>query len=329
MDADDILYRTFVTLSGGEKTKVLLAGLFLRDDAYPLIDEPTNHLDLHAREIVSKYLGNKRGFLLVSHDRAFLDGCVDHIMAINKTQIEIQKGTFSSWYENKERKDRFEQTENAKLQKEIGALQQAARRAGAWADDVERTKYHTRNSGLRPDRGYLGHQSAKMMKRAKSMERRISASAEEKSKLLRDVETTETLEVKTLPYRTDRLLFLEDVSLFYGDRAVRKQISLTVKNGERIALLGGNGSGKSSMLKLITQTKDKPAHTGTVQIGSGLIVSYVPQDTTFLKGGMRTYAESCGADETLFRTMLSKLDFTAEEFEQEMETFSEGQKKKS
>ena len=105
--SDDILYRPYTSLSGGEKAKVQLAALFLREDGFLLIDEPTNHLDMHGREILAKYLQKKRGFILVSHDRLFLDACVDHILSINKTNIEIQKGNFSSWLYNKDMQDRY------------------------------------------------------------------------------------------------------------------------------------------------------------------------------------------------------------------------------
>ena len=105
---EDVLYRPFSTLSKGEQTKVLLSILFLKENSFLLIDEPTNHLDMRGRELVSRYLNRKKGFILVSHDRAFLDGCVDHILSINRANIEIQKGNFSSWLENKERQDKYE-----------------------------------------------------------------------------------------------------------------------------------------------------------------------------------------------------------------------------
>lgn len=87
--SDDVLYREFNTLSNGEQTKILLAVLFLKEDRFLLIDEPTNHLDIEGRELVAEYLKSKKGFILVSHDRRFLDNCVDHILSINKTNIEI------------------------------------------------------------------------------------------------------------------------------------------------------------------------------------------------------------------------------------------------
>ena len=96
---DEILNRPFDTLSKGEQTKVLLAILFLKENNFLLIDEPTNHLDIEARKAVSNYLNKKKGFILVSHDKIFLDNCVDHILAINRNDIKIEKGNFSSWYE--------------------------------------------------------------------------------------------------------------------------------------------------------------------------------------------------------------------------------------
>lgn len=161
--SEDVLYRPFDTLSNGEQTKVLLAALFLKENNFLLIDEPTNHLDLHARKLVSDYLSTKRGFILVSHDRAFLDNCEDHILSINKAGIEVQKGNFSDWWENKQRQDQYELAENEKLRKDIKRLSEAAKRTSHWSDEVEKTKNGTRNSGSKVDKGYIGHKAAKMV----------------------------------------------------------------------------------------------------------------------------------------------------------------------
>lgn len=113
----EVLEKPFGLLSQGEQTKALLAALFLNEGHFLLIDEPTNHLDMGARELVSAYLKRKRGFILVSHDRAFLDGCTNHILSLNKTDIEVQSGNFSSWLENFENRQKFEEAENVRLQK--------------------------------------------------------------------------------------------------------------------------------------------------------------------------------------------------------------------
>lgn len=97
----EILYRNFNLLSGGEQIKLLLISLFLKGNNFLLIDEPTNHLDIETRNNLVEYLKKKKGFILVSHDRNFLDKVVNHIISINNTNIDIQKGNFSSWQENK------------------------------------------------------------------------------------------------------------------------------------------------------------------------------------------------------------------------------------
>ncbi len=137
---EEALYRPLNTLSYGERTKVLLAALFARENRFLLIDEPTNHLDLEGRRMLGEYLDQKKGFILVSHDRAFLDSCVDHMVSINKTDIQVQKGNFSAWYENKERQDAFETARQEQLKKEIGRLLQAACQTQSGGDQVESTK---------------------------------------------------------------------------------------------------------------------------------------------------------------------------------------------
>lgn len=324
--SDDILYRPFSTLSGGEKTKFQLAVLFLKESNFLLIDEPTNHLDAEGRETVAKYLSQKKGFILVSHDRTFLDKCADHIISINKTNIEIQKGNFSSWLLNKEQRDNFELAKNEKLKKDIKRLSQSAQRTAKWSDKVEKTKCGTRNSGLRPDRGFIGHKSAKMMKRSKSIIARKESALEEKSDLLKNIETADTLKIHQVPFKTKQLIHMENVSIKYGANTVCDNINIDVLQGDRVAIEGKNGSGKSSILKLICG--DKIEHGGTVQIGSGLVVSYLPQDTSFLSGNLKEYAIEKNLEETLFKTILRKLDFSRIQFEKDMNNYSLGQKKK-
>ena len=132
MDAD-ILYRPFETLSPGERTRVLLAALFLRENNFLLIDEPTNHLDMEGRALLRDYLRTKKGFILVSHDRAFLDGCVDHILSINRANITVTRGDFSTWWENKARQDAYELAENERLMGDIQRMREAARRTAGWS----------------------------------------------------------------------------------------------------------------------------------------------------------------------------------------------------
>ena len=139
MDSE-CLYRPFGTLSFGERTRVMLSVLFADENEFLLIDEPTNHLDTRAREIVKNYLATKKGFILVSHDRDLLDSVCDHVLVLNRSSIEVQAGNFTSWWENKEKKDAFLQAENEKHLKEISKLKTAADRSSRWADKNEREK---------------------------------------------------------------------------------------------------------------------------------------------------------------------------------------------
>ncbi|WP_145408740.1 ribosomal protection-like ABC-F family protein [Paenibacillus xylanexedens] len=324
--SEDILYRPFDSLSQGEQTKVMLAALFLKDNQFLLIDEPTNHLDLHARKIVSEYLRNKSGFILVSHDRSFLDHCVDHILSINKTNIEIQKGNFSAWWENKRRQDQFELASNEKLMKDIKRLSDSAKRTGGWSHEVEKSKNGTRNSGSKVDKGYIGHKAAKMMKRSKNIEQRQQSAIQEKSKLLKNLESAERLQIHQLDFHKNELVELENVTIAYGSNTVCTDVSFTIERGDRIALYGKNGSGKSSLLKLICG--ENISYTGLCRKDPQLKISYVSQDTSDLSGNLSEYAFNQGIDESLFKSILRKLDFSRLQLEKDISSFSAGQKKK-
>jgi lincosamide and streptogramin A transport system ATP-binding/permease protein len=327
--SEDVLYRPFITLSNGEQTKVFLASLFIKSNNFLLIDEPTNHLDSNARKIVSDYLNSKKGFILVSHDRMFLDNCIDHILSINNTKIEIQKGNFSSWWYNKQMQDKFELDENEKLKKDIKRLSAAAKRTANWSDHAEAEKIGFNPSKTEKSlgrRSFEGAKSKKMMKRSKVIEARQQTAIEEKSKLLKNIESSENLKITQLFYHTSRLVELENISIFYDEKMACKDICFTVEQGDRIALCGKNGSGKSSIIKLICG--EQLTYTGTIRKGSQLKISLVSQDTSFLKGNLTEYAIENDIDESLFKAILRKLDFSRIQFEKDMSDFSEGQKKK-
>ncbi len=322
----EMLARPFGTLSHGEQTKLMLAALFLKENNFLLIDEPTNHLDIRGRAVVSAYLNKKKGFILVSHDRAFLDGCIDHVLSINKADIEVQEGNFSTWWQNRQYKDAFELAENKRLQRDMKRLSKAARQSAGWSDALEKTKKNTRNSGLRPDRGYIGHKSAKMMRRAKSIEARRQKAAEEKAGLLKNIETAEPLKLQTLRHHSKVLAEAADLSVRYGQKAVFEGVRFRIAQGERIALQGKNGAGKSSLLRLILG--ENIAHTGRLWVASGVRISYVSQDTAPLQGGLSALARANGWEESLFKAILRKFGFPRVQFEKDLRDFSEGQKKK-
>ncbi len=320
--SEDVLYRAFKTLSNGEQTKVLLAALFLNENSFLLIDEPTNHLDMEARKIVSKYLNSKCGFILVSHDRNFLDATVDHILSINRASIEICKGDFSTWLKNKEMQDNFEIYENEKLKKEIKRLDKTAKEKADWSDRLEATKIGTGCF----DRGRVGHLAAKMMARSKAIEHRKEAEIEEKTKLLKNIEISDELKISSLSHHAKKMVVLEEVSINYGLKIACANISFSIEQGDRIALIGKNGSGKSSLLKLICG--EDISYTGNLKKVSDIKISYVAQDTSGLCGNLSDFAALNELDESLFKAILRKLGFSRIQFDKDIQDFSGGQKKK-
>jgi lincosamide and streptogramin A transport system ATP-binding/permease protein len=327
LDVDaEALYRPFETLSNGERTKVLLAALFIGSRYFLLIDEPTNHLDADAREKVGSYLERKKGFILVSHDRELLDRCTDHTLSINRNTIEVQQGNFSTWWADKKRQDAFEQAENERLRKDISRLSEAARRSADWSDQVEKSKNGTRNSGSKLDKGFVGHKAAKMMKRAKSQTNRMQSAMEEKSGLLQNIEQADALKMLPLKPSRQTLISAGALTLFYGDRKICDGLNFQVHPGDRIAITGKNGSGKSTLLKLICGENIR--YSGTLDVDSHLKISCVPQDASGLHGSLTEFARSHAVEESLLMTVLKKMGFERVQFEKDISSFSEGQKKK-
>ena len=322
----EILYRNFNLLSGGEQVKILLISLFLKGNNFLLIDEPTNHLDIETRNNLINYLERKKGFIVVSHDRIFLDKIVDHIISINNTNIEIQKGNFSSWKVNKERQDNFEMLQNEKLNKDINKLEIASRNTAKWSNEVEKSKYKTNNSEKTIDRGYLGHKSAKMMKKSKVMEQRIQKAIDEKTNLLRNIDRNDTLKIVPLTSNKTPLIVVNNLQIKYNNESIFKPISFKVNNEDRIAIIGKNGIGKSSILKLILG-KDIP-YDGEINIVNDIKISYVSQSTEYLKGNLKDFVYNNEIDESIFKAMLVKMGLSQSDFDTNIQDMSEGQKKK-
>ena len=344
----ELLYKPFKSLSHGERTKVFLAVLFSGENDFLLIDEPTNHLDKEAREVVKNYLGSKKGFILVSHDRDLLDACIDHVLVLNRKSIEVQSGNFSSWWENKMRRDNFSKMENEKHLKEISSLKKSVERCRRWADKNENTKIgydpikeHDRNSGTR---AYIGAKTKKMQARVKQYEHRIEQEINEKEGLLNDIENPASLKIYPIQFHKSHfnnsnsshaktLISTKNLTLSYNENTpVLSDFNFKLNQGERIFLHGKNGCGKSSFIKAVVKSeydKVQPAIlSGELNMPSGLIISYINQDTSFLHGDAKHFCKKRGLDESLFFALLRQLDMERVQFEKKLEDFSEGQKKK-
>ncbi len=335
----EILYRPFSTLSFGERTKILLAVLFSGENDFLLIDEPTNHLDQASRECVKHYLSSKKSFILVSHDRDLLDCCIDHVLVLNKKSIEVQSGNFSSWWVNKQRNDKFALSEEEKHRKEIRKLRRAARQSADWADKSERSKIGF-DPSKEPDRSpgaraYIGTKTKKMQSRTKQLEKRIARAIEEKEGLLQDLEETKDLKLSPLTHYKNTLVNIADFGVRYKEAPspVFEGLTFSIHRGDRVALHGSNGCGKSTLILSILHRvglidKTSFEESGLCETASGLIVSYVNQDTSCVRGSLLDFCKEHGLNKNIFYSLLNQLGLEAVQYTKAMENYSEGQKKK-
>ena len=245
----------FSELSGGERTRLNLARLILEDTDILLLDEPTNHLDMSAVRWLEDYLSRFKGTVLaISHDRWFLDHAVTRIIEILGGRAEFYPGSYSFYVEEKRRRyeERLKQYE--KEQAKIAQLRRAADDLHLWA--------------------FMGND--KLHKRAFSIEKRI-----EKMETTDRPETEEKLRARfsETEFRADEVLVTKGLSKSFGDRVLFSDVELLVRGGERIALIGDNGTGKSTFIKLI-MNEEEPT-SGLVRLGPAVKTAYLPQIVTF------------------------------------------------
>ncbi|MDF2842970.1 MAG: transporter related [Herbinix sp.] len=313
-----LLGQDYELLSGGEKTKLQIISLFLRKNAFVLLDEPTNHLDLEGKQILADYLRNKKGFLVVSHDRSFIDQVVDHILSINKADIAIEKGNYSSWKKNKEMLEEYEFRTRAKLEREVEALEKVSVRTRSWAAAAEKEKnpFATHNRGN-------GTRAAKFMRQAKTAEQNIQDNLKDKKKLLKNYEITPELMLKQQETGADCLVSAYDLSFGYTDEPLFEKLSFAIHKGDRIWIRGRNGAGKSTLLKIIgrkiTSTK--------VQYAGGLIMETAFQEPLWTEGLLRDLISE-GDRKNRFMEICHRLDLRYDILQKPLETFSSGELKK-
>jgi lincosamide and streptogramin A transport system ATP-binding/permease protein len=320
LEIDEGLWdRPLHTLSGGEQTRCLLAGAFAGDDGFALLDEPTDHLDRDGREHVARYLAGKRGFVLVSHDRAFLDASTDHVLALNTDTVELQRSTFSAWRQGYLQRLDGQRQRNAWLRGEAARLEANARmrRAGAEAREAEKAPHS--------DRGYTGARAARQMKRAIASERRMLAAAEQRRDTMVDVEREYALRFPTPVGRSQRLLHAAAL-VAVRDQPLFEPLSFDLQRGERLLVRGPNGCGKSSLLDTIAGVL--AGHDGLLVRAPGLVVSRVRQQPLWRRGALRDHLARMGLEESAFRQIMAALGVRGPVLDGPLETLSAGQLRK-
>jgi lincosamide and streptogramin A transport system ATP-binding/permease protein len=299
-----------------------MVALFLAPDSYPLIDEPTNHLDARGRAAVTAYLARQSGFLVVSHDRRFLDEAVDHVLSINANDIRVNQGNFSQWRAHMDEELAFQQRTRRRIERDVARLQVAARETRQHADSRESDKYRTGAM----DKGFIGHRAAKKMRRARSVERRIETELEQKRGLLANQEKQRSLKVVTAARRHDRLIAVQNLAVSRGDRTLFRDVSFAVAPGDRIAVVGANGSGKTTLLDAICGTVIPDA--GMIHVPGHVTLARGHQHPPWRSGRLSERLQEAGLEETRFRQLLGVLGVGAEACESDLAACSPGELKK-
>ena len=243
--------RLFDALSGGEKTRVNLGRLILEDTDILRLDEPTNHLDLQATEWLEEYVRGFHGTVVtISHDRYFLDRTVTRIVEIENGKAEFYSGNYSFYAIEKERRYQERMKQYLKEQAKIAQLEKAADQMHLWA--------------------FMGNDA--LHKRAFSMEKRIERMR------TTDKPTREkkmTAQFRSSEFLGDEVLTLKGVGKSFGERTLFSGVDLKVAGGERIALIGDNGTGKSTLIKMIMG--EEYPDEGRIKLGPSTKIAYLPQ----------------------------------------------------
>ena len=244
----------FASLSGGEKTRVNLARLILEDTDILLLDEPTNHLDMRSTEWLEEYLVKYRGtVVVVSHDRYFLDRVVTRTVEIVNGKAEIYPGNYSFFAEEKQRRYEEQLIKYEREQKEAKRLDEAADRLAAWGTGNKR----------------LMRKSFAIRRRA---ERAVTVERPQSEKKMKAKFSERT-------FYGDEVLIIDGLIKAFGDRTILNDITLSVEGGERIALIGENGTGKTTLLRIV-MGEEEPER-GLIRQGPSVRDAYLPQHVTF------------------------------------------------
>lgn len=315
----EVLWQPFEQLSGGEQTKVLLATLFCDEARFALLDEPTNHLDRNSRATVAKYLQQKNGYIIVSHDQSFLDQVIDHVLVLEKSNLAVFKGDYSTYLAQKELQDQFELAQNKSINKEINRLKATAKEKANWADSREKP------SGNDP----FGNAIAKRMnKRAKAIEGRTTAKIEAQSKLLHNIETVNALSINSMDSHRNPLIRVKNLTLSFQGKRLFEPITFELFKGEQVAIVGPNGSGKTMLLQFLLSQHFEGTIEGDIQLSSSLATSTIRQKYDDNKGGLKDFAQSELIDYTMFLNHLRILGMERDVFQVTIERMSNGQRKK-
>ncbi|MCT8975155.1 ABC-F type ribosomal protection protein [Clostridium sp. CX1] len=302
---DEFLNREFISLSGGEKTIVVLGKILLQNPDILLLDEPSNHLDMASIEWLEGYLkGYKGTVLVISHDRYFLDRVVTKILEIEDGESSLYNGNYSYYIKEKQRRV-FEQFEAYKdQQKKIKAMEKAIKQLRQWAAQGDNEKF---------------------FKRAESMQKRLDKIQKIDKPLIEQPKIQ--LDFADADRSGKEVVIIKDLCKSFEQKKLLENLNLYVRYGERTALVGDNGSGKSTIIKILLGEVE--ADFGEAKLGANTKIGYLPQNITFSNEELtvlEAFREDMNILEGLARGILAKFLFYGESVFKRVKNLSGGEK---
>ena len=302
---NNILKQKYNNLSGGEKTVVNLASILLKNPSILLLDEPTNHLDIQTLDWLEKFLINYKGtILMVSHDRFFLDKVATKTILIEEGKEKIYLGNYSYFIKEDERRTLAEFEVYKNQQKQIEKMKESIKKLRKFGEIAKNEMF---------------------FKRAKSIEKRLEKMQVVDKVNLQKEKIKLNLQVKERSGKD--VLIIKNLYKKYDDKEIFNNLNLQITYGEKICLLGNNGTGKSTLIKIILQKDNE--YIGKIQIGTSVKIGYIPQEIIFENENatiLDYFIKDYIGTETNARTTLAKYGFRGENVFKKLKSLSGGEK---